>query len=282
VILLDDRRVNILTDIEVFEVSLVDKGANNKKIIYKSSSNEGLNMSRKSIKDEVPLSGVIANSDTPCNEKEEEEEKALEGEGTTGPEAIGVNENREATEKEDDEKDEDEEEDKDKDKKDASVTKSLRRKVSKAMIELEKTLQEKKELEKRLGEIEKAFREEREKRIRKEFIDLAKSQYVRLGNPEEVGLILKEASEKLSPETYGKLTEILTAANQRIDATLFTEIGKSGSAPGGSVVQRIEAIAKSYVASNPTMTLDRARAKAWEDNPELYAEYQAARRAGVV
>lgn len=269
-----------MTDIEVFEVSLVDKGANNKKIIYKSSSNEGLNMSRKSIKDEVPLDGGIAKSDTPCNEKKEEEEKVLEGEGTTGPEAIGVNENREATEKEDDEKDEDEEEDKD--RKDASVTKSLRRKVSKATIELEKTLQEKKELEKRLGEIEKAFREEREKRIRKEFIDLAKAEYVRLGNPDEVGLILKEASERLSPETYGKLTDILKAANQRIDATLFTEIGKSGSAPGGSVVDKIKAIAKSYVASNPTMTLAQAEAKAWEDHPELYAEYQAARRAGVV
>lgn len=272
-ILLKDGRVNILTDIEVFEVSLVDKGANNKRIIYKSLNNEGLNMSKKSVTDKVSHAGEeIVNSDAPCNEKKEEEEKALEGEGTTGPDAIGVNENREGTEKE---ADDDEE-------KKPEVSKSLHKKVNKAMVELEKALQEKQQLEKRLKEIEKAFHEEREKRIRKEFIDLAKAEYVRLGNPDEVGLILKEASERLSPETYGKLTDILKAANQRIDATLFTEIGKSGSAPGGSVVDKIKAIAKSYVASNPTMTLAQAEAKAWEDHPELYAEYQAARRAGVV
>lgn len=278
--------VNILTDIEVHEVSLVDKGANNKKILFKSE--EGTNMSKKFIS------------------KEDEKEKALEGEGTTGPKAIGVDNNNEGDkptaddekldrefaekdgdeEKEDDEKEDDEKEDAEKEDDgkdgDKGISKSVRRKVTKAMIELEKAIEEKKELEKRLKEIEKAFHEEREKRIRKEFVELAKAEYVRLGNPDEVGLILKEASEKLSPQTYNKLTTMLKAANRRIDESLFVEVGKSGTAPGGSVVEKIKAIAKSYMESNPNMTMTQAEAKAWADNPELYREYQMSIRNRVI
>ena len=54
---------------------------------------------------------------------------------------------------------------------------------------------------------------------------------------------------------------------------LFSEIGKSGHQDGNDVEAKIEGIAKSYVEKDPKLTYEMAKAKAWEEHPELMAEY---------
>ena len=245
---------NILTDVLVTEVSIVDRGANNKKILYKSLGDVDMSKMRKEELDE----------------KEKEKEEALEGDGTEGANAIDP---EPVTEVKEDEKKPDEEEEEEEEKPKEELTKSKR--TSKSDTALRKAQEEKIALRKRLEEVEKALADERDRRILKEFTETAAVQYSRIGKAEAVGLVLKEASEKLSHETYEKLTEMLKAANTLIESGVaFKEIGKSGAAPGGSVIDQIRSIAKSMVASNPSMTMAQAEAKAWEMNPDLYVLYQ--------
>ena len=61
---------------------------------------------------------------------------------------------------------------------------------------------------------------------------------------------------------------------------MFTEIGKSGNFNYGPVAKsepetKIEGIAKSYMEKDPTLDYNGALAKAWENNPQLMAEYDA-------
>jgi len=97
-----------------------------------------------------------------------------------------------------------------------------------------------------------------------------------------VAILMKEASEKLSPAAYSQLKVFFKAANARIAEGLFAEIGKSGEIPGGSVVEQIHGIARGMVEKSAgSMTVEQAEAKAWEMHPELYAQYQRERRRGA-
>ena len=62
---------------------------------------------------------------------------------------------------------------------------------------------------------------------------------------------------------------------------MFAEIGKSGgygytSLAKGEPESKVEAIAKSYMEKEPTMDYNTALMKAWENHPELMAEYDRA------
>jgi len=57
----------------------------------------------------------------------------------------------------------------------------------------------------------------------------------------------------------------------------FTEVGKSGhgSVSAGQTEEKIETIAKGYMEKDASLDYTSAVAKAWENNPELVAEYEA-------
>ena len=57
----------------------------------------------------------------------------------------------------------------------------------------------------------------------------------------------------------------------------FSEIGKSGHGSGavGAAEAKVEAIAKGCMEKDSSLDYASAMAKAWEDNPELMAEYEA-------
>ena len=228
---------------------------------------------------------------------EEEEKDALEGTGTDGAAAVTPNaentaakegepaeeqkedEEEEKPEEEEAEKEEDEEEEKPEETQKA-VSKSLLKKMAKTEKALEKAQLEKRAVAARLAQVEKALAVEKDARILKQFTEDAARDYVHIGKAADLAVVLKEASEKLSATSYSNLTTFLKAANARIGEGLFAEIGKSGAAPGGSVVDQIRGIAKSLIEKNADLTMAQAEAKAWEMNPELYSKYQAARRAG--
>ncbi len=251
-----------LTDLEIDEVSLVEKGANNKKIIFKSFEDSDMTSFNKeeTKAEEETVSKSAENvenvnkkaSPAPADIKKEGEEKKDEGDEEEKKEPEG------------------------------EVSKSLVQKMAQTEKALENARIEKAALAQEVEQIRKALQDELNRRILKEHIEKAAVEYVRLGKPDDVGLIMKEASEKLSPEVYGKLSGLMKAANARIEAGLFQEIGKSGFAPGSSVVEKVRAIAKSYVEKSAgSMTMAQAEARAWADNPDLYMQYQSEKRKAL-
>ena len=80
----------------------------------------------------------------------------------------------------------------------------------------------------------------------------------------------------LGEEPYNKYVSALEKSAQLVEKSgVFTEIGKSTSAVGGSVIDKIEAAASELQKSDASMSRDVALAKAWQNNPELIAEYDA-------
>ena len=99
-------------------------------------------------------------------------------------------------------------------------------------------------------------------------------------SPEEFGPVLREIAAK--DENLAKAVEdVLTNANKRIEAgDLFVEKGSvSAPAAGGDAMEKATNIAKSMVESNPELSLEEARSRVWESNPELYDEYNSEREA---
>lgn len=108
-----------------------------------------------------------------------------------------------------------------------------------------------------------------------EFVNLAK-KYAPLGKKEdELGkqlYNLKKSDEASYDAFVGVLDEHLALVEK---SGLFAEIGKSaGNHSGrGSVEDKIEAKAAEIRKADPSMDYTQSIAKAWEDNPELFDEY---------
>lgn len=121
--------------------------------------------------------------------------------------------------------------------------------------------------EERIAELEKSL-------AMKEFTNIAK-KYAPLGeNEEELAKTLYDmfqADENLYDSYIASLEKSLGLVEK---SGIFAEIGKSGNFDSPStVVGKAESIAKSMMKADPTLTYQHAIVKAWENNPELIAEY---------
>ncbi len=128
-----------------------------------------------------------------------------------------------------------------------------------------------------------ALRKFREDTEEKELREVAKS-YEIIGKKEEELYPVLKSVKAAGTEAYGQLITVLDGVKAAVEKSgVFSEIGKSGhSAPGmmppvqlaaTSAETRIEGIAKGYMEKEPAMSYLDAVAKAWEDNPDLLAEY---------
>lgn len=109
----------------------------------------------------------------------------------------------------------------------------------------------------------------------KEFTNIAK-KYADLGYKTE------ELAEKLynmkksNSETYNDYVDILEKSLKlQNESGVFAEIGKSGAQGGAPVGAQAKADAKAreIMKSDPAISYQAAIAKAWDENPELMAEY---------
>ena len=130
-----------------------------------------------------------------------------------------------------------------------------------------------------------ALRKFREDTEEKELREVAKS-YEIIGKKEEELYPVLKSVKAAGTEAYSQLITVLDGVKAAVEKSgVFSEIGKSGhSAPGmvppvqqaaaaTSAETRIEGIAKGYMKKEPAMSYLDAVAKAWEDNPDLLAEY---------
>ena len=109
----------------------------------------------------------------------------------------------------------------------------------------------------------------------KEFTDIAK-KYAPLGEKEDELAERLYDMKKSNEANYEAYVAVLDKSLGLVEKSgLFTEIGKSSGAYGmaSGAANRVEAIADEIMKSNPEMTRTHAIAKAWEDHPELIAEY---------
>lgn len=109
----------------------------------------------------------------------------------------------------------------------------------------------------------------------KELTEVAK-RYAPLGeNESDLAKTLYEMKQS-GDETYEAYLGILEKSMNIVEKSgIFSEIGKSASGAPGGVIGKIEAVATEIQKSDATMTREQAIAKAWENHPELIAEYDA-------
>lgn len=108
-----------------------------------------------------------------------------------------------------------------------------------------------------------------------EFNEIAK-KYAPLGeNEEELAQTLYDM-KKSNEANYNAYISVLDKSLSLVEKSgIFTEIGKSGAgySTAHGTVGKVEAIAAEIRKSNPDMSYEASIAKAWENNPELIAEY---------
>lgn len=103
-------------------------------------------------------------------------------------------------------------------------------------------------------------------------------RYAALGEDEDELAHTLYEMKKSNEANYEAYIDVLEKSLDLLEKSgIFAEIGKSGSAYGmsGSTIDKVEAIASEIRKSNPEMSYEGSVAKAWEQNPELIAEYEA-------
>ena len=111
----------------------------------------------------------------------------------------------------------------------------------------------------------------------KEFKEIAK-KYAPLGeNEDELAQRLYDM-KKSDENVYKSYVAILDKSLGLVEKSgIFTEIGKSAGAQNtaAGAEDKIAKKAEEIMKSNPTMDFDTAVAKAWEENPALFDEYDS-------
>ncbi|MBE6722268.1 MAG: hypothetical protein E7572_07255 [Ruminococcaceae bacterium] len=101
-------------------------------------------------------------------------------------------------------------------------------------------------------------------------------KYEALGDTAEIAKALGQA--RVAGETaynaYVAAMDKALEVTKNSDSVLFGEVGKSASGGASTAVGKVESIAKSIRDKDPTLTVQQSMAKAFEQNPELEAEYE--------
>lgn len=127
----------------------------------------------------------------------------------------------------------------------------------------------------RADQLAKELREEKELRIRKEFEERAK-QFDNLPiSAEELGRILQAFHEK-AKEEYDKIERLLRAVNEALgQSEILKEFGSSYNGSSGGAWTKIEKLAQGLIQKDANLTKEKAISIVLEANPQLYAEYLA-------
>lgn len=256
------RRVREVRDMEIDEVSLVDRPANQfaKVAIAKRAPEE------ETVSDYFTESGEIVDLD-----KLEFGDVVYDAEGN-GYEWTPA----EDTEVQDDEKD--------KELVGAGVSKSLaeqvREDLSKALTDVErneaisKALEEVSKAEERAKVAEQIAKSERELRLTREYIAKAADYNVPIA-AEELGPVLMRAALTMSDRDCAILHKALSSAGEM----LFQELGYAGGAENGDVLSEVDQAIEAEIskAKGGDETREQLIVKAFQTDNSLYDQYLADR-----
>lgn len=80
------------------------------------------------------------------------------------------------------------------------------------------------------------------------------------------------------PEIGKALEEILEGTTAKLaKSALFAELGTKAEAAGSDALAKATTIAKALVEAGQEKNIESARGRVWQENPDLYAEYEAER-----
>ncbi len=116
-----------------------------------------------------------------------------------------------------------------------------------------------------------------EKKLEMAEVKKSAEKYALLGeDPDKLAEMLYNLKKSDEPN-YNAYVAVLDKQLDLVQKSgLFTEIGKSGNiGDGGSAEDKINAAAAELQKSDPSLSPLMAVAKAWENHPELAAEYDA-------
>ena len=113
----------------------------------------------------------------------------------------------------------------------------------------------------------------------KEYTEIAK-KYATLGeNVEELAKSLY-GMKQTGQENYDAYLSVLDKSLDLVNKSgVFAEIGKNAAGVGDDVLAKVEAAADDIQKSDTSLDRVQAVAKAWENHPELVAEYERAYQA---
>lgn len=101
-------------------------------------------------------------------------------------------------------------------------------------------------------------------------------KYEALGDTAEIAKALGQAraAGETAYNAYVSAMDKALEVTKKSDSLLFGEVGKSASGGASTAVGKAESIAKSIRDKDPKLTMQQAMAKAFEQHPELEAEYE--------
>lgn len=256
---------NLLTDLEIKEISIVPFGANDKTFLIVKGTENIENKNIWWLNKNKELTNMVDID----KDKIEKERLAKE----IADKAITDEKNR--VEKE--AKDKLEKEAKDKIEKEASekIAKEQKEAMAKAVAEKESLA---KELLDMKAEVKKARDEakvEKDARLLSIHKEFAKENLPMIGDHNELGVFLKEAKEVLTEKSYTFMETVLKSANEKIaKGGLFVEIGKDASqTASGNILEKINKMASDIMVAEK-IEYDEAVAKVFEKDSKLYDEYE--------
>lgn len=259
-----------LTEIDVDEISLVGKGANQRTFtLLKSATKEAdQHEHTEDVVDINELTKAVGELDD-AGKDELKKALGIEQPKEETPEEFKARVLKAITEAKGDE----DELLKGADDKTVEVVKVLRDEIRKAREDAE---QAKKDAAEQKEELKKAREAEKDR----EFLAKAQGLDKLPGNkPEEFGTILKRAYSALTDDERKKLDEVLKAANELADNALFRETGTDYTE--GSAEAEVQAKAEELMKSDSKLTIEQAKTEIAKRFPELFnraTEEEAERR----
>lgn len=258
------KPVKNLTNMEIDEISLVDKGANQHAMITIAK--------RAPEEDVMPEMDLFnENGEAVDQESLEHGDVVFDGEGNAYEYTDG--------------RDEDVEEevgksaffDQTKTTPQGDFAKSIMDELSKAYSDgdrdevIAKALGRMSEIEKRYEEVAKAAQAERELRITREYISKAAEYNVPV-DAEELGPVLFRMAETMSYDDCSVIAKCLSAAGEM----LFNEVGYQGGGDNADVMDQVTAFAQERTEVGKSFGAADVNA-VFDDNPMAYDEYLASR-----
>ena len=292
-----DRKPRELLDLDVREVSLVDRPAIRRKFLVVKRDENGENMSDQEVvasEQETFVFDEVVHPDAEVEKgyhetKEEEDEKDSSKEQ---PEEKGMHGHGDKKELEEESEEEEEASKKKKKKKEtkkmdnsqssASVSFSKRDDGSYDLTGVPEEMQATVEAickqheaaVQKAAELEEILKAERDERLRRDFVEKAEKEFSNVpGTAAEIGILLKSLND-LDVEVAEKVENIFKAVDAQLsNSAALEEIGSPASDIEVSAWGKIEKQAEELITNGAVSSKAAAISKVLEINPALYSEY---------
>jgi len=288
-----------LLDLDIREVSLVDRPAIRRKFLVIKRDEDGENMSSEralasDAQDAFIFDEVICkdeektetedDDDKDDSDKEEEEEKSVSEDADKLKEEKAEDSDKE---KEEEEAKEEEEEEK---KADSEVTKSVAPFVAFAKRDdgsydlsgvpknmqaaVEQICKQHEDAVQKTSKLEEILKAERGERLRRDFIEKADKEYTNLpGSSEDLGVLIKSLHD-LDEAVAQKIEGIFKTVNAQLESgAILEEVGTPAVEAETTAWGRIEKQASELVSTGDSNSQAAAISKVLEMNPQLYQDY---------